>query len=81
MWLDETFSGKGVVYVLPQSWGGVGASDTCTIPSAISMDAATVPIAMTTPSPKLIPVLVPGTAAHVLRNLGLWAGPATSEVE
>ena len=45
------------------------------------MDAATVPIAMTTPSPKLIPVLVPGTAAHVLRNLGLWAGPATSEVE
>ena len=40
------------------------------------------PIAMTTPSPKLTPVLVPGTAAPCPSwILGRWAGPATSEVE
>ena len=47
------------------------------------MDAATVPIAMTTPSPKLTPVpwcrgrLAPCT----LWILGHWAGPATREVK
>ena len=50
--------------------------------STIIMDAATAPIAMTTPSPTLTPVLVPGTAALCpLWILGPWAGPTTCEVK
>ena len=46
------------------------------------MDAATAPIAMTTPSPKPTPVPVPRTTARcTLWILGRWAGPATREVK
>ena len=46
------------------------------------MDAAPATIAMTTPSKKLTPVLVPGTAARcTLWILGRWAGPKTREVK
>ena len=76
---------------LPQSWGGCSVClcfrQVIWAPSrsAIAMDTATEPIAMTMPSPKLTPVLAQGTAAPctswILGCWHWWAGPSTCEVK